>query len=121
MNHQVAHELLALQLLTLLLEDPTDDSVEIAVSFVKEVGQLLQELSPAGLQAVFERFREILHEGDIDKRVQYTVENLFAVWKSGIKIDNDFILKNPGIPSGKVILPPLVYFHDRFSRLSRNS
>ena len=27
-NQQVAHELLALQLLTLLLEKPTDDSVE---------------------------------------------------------------------------------------------
>lgn len=84
-NHQVAHELLALQLLTVLLEEPTDDSVEIAVSFVKEAGQILAELSPQGLHAVFERFREILHEGDIDKRVQYTVENLFAVWKSGFQ------------------------------------
>eukprot|EP01033_Poteriospumella_lacustris_P001001 gene999-723_t len=91
-NHQVAHELLALQLLTVLLEEPTDDSVEIAVNFVKEAGQILQELSPQGLQAVFERFREILHEGDIDKRVQYTVENLFAVWKSGFQ---DY----PAIPS----------------------
>jgi pre-mRNA-splicing factor CWC22 len=91
-NHQVAHELLALQLLTVLLEEPTDDSVEIAVNFAKEVGQILQELSPQGLQAVFERFREILHEGDIDKRVQYTVENLFAVWKSGFQ---DY----PAIPS----------------------
>lgn len=37
---QVAHELLALQLLTVLLEDPTDDSVEIAVNFTKEIGQV---------------------------------------------------------------------------------
>ena len=36
-NHQVAHELLALQLLTVLLGDPTDDSVEIAVAITKEV------------------------------------------------------------------------------------
>jgi pre-mRNA-splicing factor CWC22 len=84
-NHQVAHELLALQLLTVLLEDPTDDSVEIAVNFVKEVGQILDELSPQGLHAIFERFRGILHEGDIDKRVQYTIEALFAVRKSGFK------------------------------------
>ena len=84
-NHQVAHELLALQLLTVLLEDPTDDSVEIAVNFVKEVGQLLEELSPQGLHAIFERFRGILHEGDIDKRVQYTIEGLFAIRKSGFK------------------------------------
>ena len=32
---QVAHEVLALQILTLLLETPTDDSVEIAISFLK--------------------------------------------------------------------------------------
>jgi len=81
----VAHEILALQLLTILLEEPTDDSVEIAVGFVKEVGQLLEELSPQGLHYVFERFRSILHEGDIDKRVQYTIEGLFAVRKSNFK------------------------------------
>jgi hypothetical protein len=28
--------------------EPTDDSVEIAVGFVKEVGQILEELSPQG-------------------------------------------------------------------------
>ena len=28
-NHQIAHELLALQLITVCLEEPTDDSVEI--------------------------------------------------------------------------------------------
>ncbi|CAN0444881.1 unnamed protein product, partial [Discosporangium mesarthrocarpum] len=85
---QVAHELLALQLLTVMLEEPTDDSVEIAVNFTKEIGQarefyILQELSPQGLHAVFERFRGILHEGEIDKRVQYTIEGLFAIRKGG--------------------------------------
>eukprot|EP01031_Cornospumella_fuschlensis_P046460 gene46460-56894_t len=84
-NHQVAHELLALQLLTVLLEEPTNDSVEIAVGFVKEVGQTLESLSPQGLHAIFERFRGILHEGDIDKRVQYTIEGLFAIRKTGFK------------------------------------
>ena len=41
---QVAHEVLALQILTLLLETPTDDSVEIAISFLKESGQKLCEV-----------------------------------------------------------------------------
>jgi len=81
-NYQVAHELLALQILTLLLEKPTDDAVEVAANFVKECGALLEELTPRGLHAVFERFRAILHEGDIDKRVQYTIEALFAVRKA---------------------------------------
>jgi pre-mRNA-splicing factor CWC22 len=82
-NQLVCHELLALQLLTLLLEQPTDDSVEVAVAFVKECGNMLSELSPQGLYAVFERLRGILHEGDIDKRVQYMIEALFAIRRDG--------------------------------------
>lgn len=31
-NQQVAHEILALQMLTLLLEKPTDDSVEVSAA-----------------------------------------------------------------------------------------
>ena len=34
-NQHVLYELVALELLTLLLEEPTDDSVEVAVGFVK--------------------------------------------------------------------------------------
>ena len=54
MNHcssvyQVLHELLALEILTLLLEDPTSDSVEVAVGFLKECGMKLTEISPAGV------------------------------------------------------------------------
>ena len=82
-NQQVVHELLALEVLTLLLEHPTDDSVEVAVNLTKECGQILAELCPPGLHAIFERFRGILHEGEIDKRVQYTIEGLFAIRKGG--------------------------------------
>ncbi|KAL4133761.1 hypothetical protein PRIC2_004078 [Phytophthora ramorum] len=82
-NQQVVHELLALEVLTLLLANPTDDSVEVAVNFTKECGQMLAELCPEGLRAIFERFRGILHEGEIDKRVQYTIEGLFAIRKGG--------------------------------------
>ena len=84
-NQQIAHELIALQLLALLLEKPTDDSVEVAVNFTKEVGQILLELSPKGLEATFKRFRGILHEGEIDKRAQYTIEGLFTARRSGFK------------------------------------
>lgn len=35
-----------------------------------------------GLHAIFERFRGVLHEGEIDKRVQYMIEGLFAVRKN---------------------------------------
>ena len=55
--------------MTLLLEKPTEYSVEIACDFMIECGQVLSELTPAGVNAVFERFKGILHEGEIDKRV----------------------------------------------------
>ncbi|KAK9095863.1 hypothetical protein Sjap_021360 [Stephania japonica] len=81
-NQQVAHEIIALELLTVLLENPTDDSVEVAVGFVTECGSYLQEFSPQGLHGIFERFRGILHEGEIDKRVQFLIEGLFAIRKA---------------------------------------
>ncbi|XP_042384520.1 pre-mRNA-splicing factor CWC22 homolog [Zingiber officinale] len=81
-NQLVAHEIIALELLTILLENPTDDSVEVAVGFIKECGALLQDISPQGLHGIFERFRGILHEGEIDKRVQFLIEGLFAIRKA---------------------------------------
>ncbi|XP_044487792.1 pre-mRNA-splicing factor CWC22 homolog [Mangifera indica] len=81
-NQQVAHEIIALELLMLLLTKPTDDSVEVAVGFVTECGSILQDLSPRGLHGIFERFRGILHEGEIDKRVQFLIEGLFAIRKA---------------------------------------
>ena len=81
-NQQVAHEIVALQLLTLLLEKPTDDSVEVAVGFVQQCGHTLSEVTPQGLNAIFERLRGVLHEGEIDKRVQYMIEGLYAVRKA---------------------------------------
>ncbi|CAM8965063.1 unnamed protein product [Rhodiola kirilowii] len=81
-NQQVAHEIIALELLTLLLENPTDCSVEVAVGFVTECGSILQDLSPKGLHGILERFRGIIHGGEIDKRVQFLIEGLFAVRKA---------------------------------------
>ncbi|PNH45832.1 hypothetical protein VD0004_g2172 [Verticillium dahliae] len=84
-NQQVAHEMLAGQMLLLLLHKPTDDSVEIAVNFMREVGQHLQEMQPAIALAVWDQLRNVLHEADIDKRVQYMVEVLFQVRKDSFK------------------------------------
>ncbi|XP_059047648.1 pre-mRNA-splicing factor CWC22 homolog [Achroia grisella] len=84
-NQRVAHEILALELLTLLVETPTDDSVEVAIAFLKESGQKLTEVSSKGVNAIFEMLRNILHEGQLDKRVQYMIEVMFQVWKDGFK------------------------------------
>ncbi|XP_037542996.1 pre-mRNA-splicing factor CWC22 homolog [Nematolebias whitei] len=92
-NQNVAHEVLCLEMLTLLLERPTDDSVEVAISFLKECGLKLTEVSPRGINAIFERLRNILHESTIDKRVQYMIEVMFAIRKDGFK-------DHPVIPEG---------------------
>ncbi|XP_010472850.1 PREDICTED: pre-mRNA-splicing factor CWC22 homolog [Camelina sativa] len=84
-NQQVAEEIIALELLTLLLEYPTDDSVEVAVGFVTDCGAMLQDVTPKGLHGIFERFRGILHEGEIDKRVQYLIESLYATRKANFQ------------------------------------
>ncbi|KAH7049270.1 hypothetical protein B0J12DRAFT_664672 [Macrophomina phaseolina] len=89
-NQQVVHETLAAQILLLLLHRPTDDSVEIAVGLTREVGQHLEEMSQPIALAVFDQFRNILHEADIDKRTQYMVEVLFQVRKDKYK-DNPAI------------------------------
>jgi pre-mRNA-splicing factor CWC22 len=89
-NQQVAHEMVAAQILLLLLHKPTDDSVEIAVGLTREVGQHLEEMSGPIALAVFDQFRSILHEADIDKRVQYMIEVLFQVRKDRYK-DNPAI------------------------------
>ena len=70
-NQQVVHELLAAHMLQLLLSKPTDDSVEIAVGLTREVGHHLEEMSGPIALLVFDQFRHILHEADIDKRTQY--------------------------------------------------
>ena len=90
-NQQVVHELLALEILTLLLDSPTDDSVEVAITFLKECGQKLSEVSPRGINAIFESLRTVLHESNLDKRTQYMIEVMFQVRKDGFK-DNPAVL-----------------------------
>lgn len=84
-NQRVAHEIVALEILTLLVETPTDDSVEVAIAFLKECGMKLTEVSRKGIEAIFEMLRNILHEGQLDKRVQYMIEVMFQVRKDGFK------------------------------------
>ena len=86
----MAHEIVALQILFLLLERPTDDSIEIAVGFMREVGAFLAQNSPKANASVFERFRAVLNEGSISQRVQYMIEVLMQVRKDKYK-DNQIL------------------------------
>uniref|UniRef100_A0A8D0GPJ9 Pre-mRNA-splicing factor CWC22 homolog n=1 Tax=Sphenodon punctatus TaxID=8508 RepID=A0A8D0GPJ9_SPHPU len=106
MNQNVAHEVLCLEMLTLLLERPTDDSIEVSIGFLKDYGLKLTEVSPRGINAIFDRLRHILHESKIDIRVQYMIEVMFAVRKDGFK-------DHPIIPEGL----DLVEEEDQFTHM----
>uniref|UniRef100_A0A0B7ALD3 MI domain-containing protein n=1 Tax=Arion vulgaris TaxID=1028688 RepID=A0A0B7ALD3_9EUPU len=73
-NLQVAHEVLAFQMLRQLLLNPTNGSVEVAVDFLKECGLKLTAVSPQGINSIFEDLRKILHKGQIETRVQKMVK-----------------------------------------------
>ena len=75
-------------MLALLLEEATDHSVEVAIGFLKECGSKLSYLAPRALQGVFDTLRIILHEGKIDKRVQYMMEVLAAVRKAKFAVSS---------------------------------
>lgn len=89
-NCQVVSETLVAQMLMLLLHKPTDDSVEIAVNLTREVGHFLEEMNEPISRVVFDQFRNILHDSDIEKRVQYQIEVLFQQRKDKFK-DNPSI------------------------------
>lgn len=78
-------------MLALLLEGGTDDSIEIAVHFTRECGQLLKEECPKGLLDVMSQFRAILRGTGagagrgLDMRVQVTVEALMEAQRDGFK------------------------------------
>ncbi|KAL7991589.1 hypothetical protein Chor_015845 [Crotalus horridus] len=101
-----AHEVLCLEMLTLLLERPTDDSIEVSIGFLKDCGLKLTEVSPRGINAIFDRLRHVLHESETDKRVQYMIEVMFAVRKDGFK-------DHPVIPEGL----DLVEEEDQFTHM----
>ena len=95
-NVQVCHEMIAAQILLLLLHHPTDDSVEIAVSLTQECGQHLEEMNPAIANAIFDQFRHILNDSDIENRTQFMIEVLFQIrkdkYKDNVSIPEDLDL-----------------------------
>ena len=84
-NQEVAPDIIAVQIEVLLLEKANDDSVEIAVGFMREVGAFMAENSTKMNNAIYERFRAVLNEGAISQRVQYMIEVLFQVRKDKYK------------------------------------
>lgn len=92
LNQQVAKETLALEIVTRLLAEPTEEKVECAVGFVKDVGRLLRFFLHKEIKGIFNRFLEIKYEGGISNRLQTMIEDLFAIRKARFQ---DFPPKTP--------------------------
>ncbi|KAG2272431.1 hypothetical protein Bca4012_085597 [Brassica carinata] len=85
-NQRVAGECIALELIEMLLGgEPTEDTVEVVVAFVRECGALLLELSPRVFNVIFDVFRRIVQEGDLEFRSRCLVESLFALRTSNFE------------------------------------
>ncbi|KAH3671661.1 hypothetical protein OGAPHI_000366 [Ogataea philodendri] len=76
-NFQVCHEIVALQLLFLLLEHPTDETVEIACALLENCGAFLYESASVACNAVFDRLRTVLSEDMVSGRIQLLIQNAF--------------------------------------------
>ncbi|KAL3097946.1 hypothetical protein niasHS_000681 [Heterodera schachtii] len=82
-NQRVAHEIIVLEMLVLLMQRPTDDSIEVTVTLLKECGAMLLKVTPKGSIAVFERLRAVLNDCDsIHERTQYMIETMFHIRKT---------------------------------------
>ena len=57
----------------------------------REAGQVLTEIAPAGMAMVFDKFKHLLHEDEVDRSAQYAIQELFIVRRNDFK-------DNPGVP-----------------------
>ena len=84
-NQQVCHEIIVLEIMRLLLLHPTDDSIDICCSMLKQCGLFLQEMSSNAVMGIYEQLRVILQEGKIQKRTQFLIEISFQIRRDGYK------------------------------------
>lgn len=78
-NQQVISDLLVFEFLYICLVDPTDGSVELAVSTLDECAPFLADRSPMVCERVFDRLREVLHDGEVSTRTQVMIRRLMTM------------------------------------------
>ncbi|KAK6454587.1 cell cycle control protein [Scheffersomyces xylosifermentans] len=85
-NQRVVSEILILQMLQLLLEDPTDATIEIATRNLKVVGKYLNDKSAIANNMIYARLRDILHDNEsISERSKSIIQELTKIRKSGFR------------------------------------
>lgn len=80
-NQRVIHEVLVLEILLLLLDKPTNDSVSLAIDILKACGATLSELAPSLLSDAFGVLRDVYQSGKVDARAGALIEQLMSIRK----------------------------------------
>lgn len=78
-NQNMADAVVPLEIMVLLADSPTNDAVELLVAMMRACGALLLESEPEVVDGIFGMLRNLVHEGEVDARVQYAVDGLFAL------------------------------------------
>ena len=84
-NQEVITEFVGFEILTLLMEKRSEDSIELACDIMKQIGKILEEKNPSVSNTYFEFFRNLLHDGNLHKKTEYAIEALLSVRKSDYK------------------------------------
>ncbi len=72
-------------MLNLVLGNYTDNSVKLAVIFLRYSGQKLLKVSPQELDSVFSRLENLRYESSLNKHTQDMIEELFDVRRDEFK------------------------------------
>ena len=96
-NQKLISELVILQVVTIFLEKLSSDSMKICCQLLFECGAALSEATSKGVYFIFERLRQVLQEGLVEKRVQYIIESLFEARR------NKFVSYPPVLPELKLV------------------
>ncbi|SOV79458.1 cell cycle control protein, putative, partial [Plasmodium sp. gorilla clade G3] len=84
-NQRILHEIVGLQLCSLLLQNITNDSIQVCTYFLAEVGELYTNICRKGLDIIFDRLKDIIQEGQINIKTQYDIEKLWNYRKTNFK------------------------------------
>ncbi|KAL6569693.1 hypothetical protein OROMI_014207 [Orobanche minor] len=84
-NQTVVYEVLAIDVLLLLLSDPSSDNIEVSVSFCTECRSFLLDYAPHKLHEIFKEFISLLRKEGLERRIRVAVVKLLAVRASRFK------------------------------------
>ncbi|XP_025417781.1 pre-mRNA-splicing factor CWC22 homolog isoform X1 [Sipha flava] len=85
-NHSVADEMLAIELLTLLDESSTEITIEIAIVILEICGKKLNEIYGKKMNGVFDKLNYILYNENIDERIQNRIKLILQLKNNGFKV-----------------------------------